>query len=94
MNSPSRFEITDEQRAINAEGIALCRETIAPMLAARAKPEPEKPLTETEKIHQRALERAITERRNQRLIGLEPVGAVLGRVPLQAPEHALAGGPS
>ncbi len=56
--------LTDEQRAINAEGIALCRAAIEPYLVGREAPEPAAP-THVEEIHQRALERAIGERRNR-----------------------------
>lgn len=40
-------------------GAALCRAAIP----ARAEPEPDRPLTPSEQIHARALERARTERR-------------------------------
>ncbi len=65
--------LTAEQRAINAEGIALCRATIEPYLVARETPEPAAPPTEVEEIHQRALERAIGERRNRIL---DRIGAI------------------
>jgi hypothetical protein len=84
MTGPSRFEISDEQLVRNARGIALCREVIAPFLASRACPEPERPLTPSEEIHQRALERALAERRNQRIRGVESAGEILDRLPLRA----------
>lgn len=61
-------ELTDEQRAINVAGIARCRGIVDAIVADRALPEdePQRPLTESEVIHQRAVERAISERRNSR----------------------------
>lgn len=81
MNGPSRFEITDEQRDRNARGLAACRERVATVLARRVQPEPEKPLTPSEEIHQRALERAIGEKRSRRVAELQAVGAVLASPP-------------
>ncbi len=65
--------LTDEQRAINAEGIALCRAAIEPYLVGRETPEPAAPPTHAEEIHQRAVERAIGERRNR---VLNRIGAI------------------
>ena len=79
MNGPSRFEISDEQVRRNAHGIAACRAVIDPVLARRDRPEPEKPLTPSEEIHQRALERATAEKRARRIPGLESIGSVLDR---------------
>ena len=79
MNGPSRFEISDEQVKRNAHGIAACRAVLDPILARRDRPEPEKPLTPSEEIHQRALERATAEKRAKRIPGLEPIGSVLHR---------------
>lgn len=79
MNGPSRFEISDEQVKRNAHGIAACRAVIDPILARRDRPEPEKPLTPSEEIHQRALERATAEKRARRIPGLESIGSVLDR---------------
>lgn len=63
--------LTPAQRATNDAGAALCREVVNAIVAARAhaRPadEPAVPLTESELIHQRAVERAIGERRNDRL---------------------------
>jgi hypothetical protein len=61
--------LSDEQRAVNAIGVARCREVVTTALAGRVAPEeePQLPPTPSELIHQRALERAITERRNTRL---------------------------
>lgn len=57
-------QLTDEQRAINAAGIATCRAAIAGVTTVKHVDEPERPLTPSELIHQRALERAQGERRN------------------------------
>jgi hypothetical protein len=60
--------LTDEQCAINAAGTARCRKVVTAALAARVQPEAEpRPLTRSEAIQQRALERAIAERRNNRI---------------------------
>lgn len=86
MTGPSRFEISDEQVKRNAHGIAACRAVLDPILARRSQPEPEKPLTPSEEIHQRALERAIAEKRARRITGLESIGAVLAReMPVRKP---------
>jgi len=86
MNTPaSRFEPNPEQVERNTRGAAMCREAIAPFLAARVRPEPEKPLTPDEEIHQRALERATTERlarsRHERLRQVGARESAAGRVP-------------
>lgn len=62
--------ISDEQRAVNEAGAARCREVVNAIVARRtaARPTPEpKTMTRADEIHQRALERAIGERRNTRL---------------------------
>lgn len=79
MNGPSRFEISDEQIKRNAHGIAACRAVLDPILARREQPQPEKPLTPSEEIHQRALERATAEKRARRIPGFESIGSVLDR---------------
>jgi hypothetical protein len=84
VTQPSRFEISEQQIEVNRAGIALCREAIAPVLAARIRPEPSKPLTKSEEIHQRALERAMRERRNQRIRGIESAGEIFERLPIRA----------
>lgn len=82
---PSRFEVNPEQVARNAKGVEMCRQAIAPHLASRVRPEPEKPLTKSEEIHQRALERAAIERtervRRERLRRLGARDEAAGRVP-------------
>ncbi|GAA2566173.1 hypothetical protein GCM10010435_44180 [Winogradskya consettensis] len=88
MNGPSRFEIKPDQIACNARGVAQCRDAIAPYLASRINPEPERPLTPSEEIHRLALKRAIGERRNQRLIGLEQASDIFDRLPIKVVAHA------
>ncbi|WDZ87209.1 hypothetical protein [Micromonospora cathayae] len=93
MNGPSRFEITAEQTERNARGIAACRAVLEPVLARRGRPEPDAPLTPSEEIHQRALERAIGEKRGRRLVDLAAVGVVLATPPAparEAPNRAAA----
>lgn len=74
-----------EQAARNARGAAMCRAAIAPALANRVRPESEKPLTKSEEIHQRALDRALIERtertRRERLQRLGARDEPAGRVP-------------
>lgn len=67
----SRFEASPEQVARNARGLALCRTAIAPALAKLDGREPEAVLTESDRIRQTAIERAISERRARRQTGLE-----------------------
>jgi hypothetical protein len=86
MNTPSRFEVTAEQVARNARGIAACRAVLEPILARRAQPDGPGPLTPSEEIHQRALARALADRRARRLDDLEGVGVVLART-IRQPAH-------
>ena len=66
---PSRFEATPEQVARNAAGLALCRAAIAPVLARLAGTPADAVLTESERIRQAAIERAVSERRERRQTG-------------------------
>ena len=85
MNGPSRFEVTPEQLERNARGLAACREALAPGLARRVQPEQDVPLTPSEEIRQRALERAAAERRERRLAPPEPIATVIDRLARQRP---------
>jgi hypothetical protein len=87
MNLPaSRFRNNPEQAARNARGVEMCRAAIAPHSGSdRVRPEPETPLTKSEEIHLRALERAAAERvertRHDRLRKLGARDEAAGRVP-------------
>lgn len=78
MNSPSRFEMTAEQIERNARGIAACRAALEPVLARSDRPEPDAPLSPSDEIRLRALERARAERKTVR--GVASVGDVLAQI--------------
>lgn len=63
-------------RGAESRGAARCREVVNAIVAARAaraatqlRDRAEGPITRSEAIHQRALKRAIGERRDQRVVG-------------------------
>lgn len=54
--------LDDEQRERNARGVAACRAVVDEVLARRAQPEPEKPLTRSDELLAAAREQAALDR--------------------------------
>lgn len=77
---PSRYETDTTRDARAARGAELCRQAIAAALGKTADEEPPPPLTPSDEIRQRALDRAHAERKTVRAPGLSSVGDVLNQI--------------
>lgn len=76
---PSRYEADTTRDARAARGAELCRQAIAAAITP-ADNEPPPPLTPSDDIRQRALDRAHAERKTGREPGLSSVGDVLNQI--------------
>ncbi|WP_018214748.1 hypothetical protein [Salinispora vitiensis] len=76
---PSRYEDDATRDARAARGAELCRQAIAAANTPTDE-EPPQPLTPSDEIRQRALDRAHAERKTGRVPGLSSVGDVLNQI--------------
>lgn len=78
---PSRFEDDETRDQRVASGAEMCRQALAAALGPKPSDEPEEPLTPSDEIRQRALERARAERKDARSsTGMSSVGDVLAQI--------------
>lgn len=78
---PSRFEDDATRDSRLASGAERCRQALAAALKAEAEEQPAEPLTPSDEIRQRALERARADRKDSRTVpGVSSVGDVLAQI--------------
>ncbi|WP_018908771.1 hypothetical protein [Salinispora arenicola] len=78
---PSRYEDDTTRDARAARGAELCRQAIAAALGGTADEEPPAPLTPSDEIRQRALDRARAERKTTGQVpGMSSAGDVLNQI--------------
>jgi hypothetical protein len=78
---PSRFEDDDTRDQRVASGAEMCRQALAAALKPAVEEEPAEPLSPSDEIRQKALERARAERKESgRVPGVSSVGDVLAQI--------------